>query len=201
MQWYYNEGSERRGPVSQEELQSLIAQGLVGPDNLVWREGMANWVRAGGVPELASLFMPAAEAPAPEIPQPPPAPYAQPPQNNFGSHASGSSQSGGGGNIYGSRQQNFSYSAVPDNNEMAIASLVLGILAMCCCGIFTGIPAVVCGHIARNQIADSNGAQTGGGMALAGLILGYISIVGSVVYGILFFGGFVQPPPGFEQGF
>jgi len=200
MQWYYNEGSERRGPVSHEELQSLISQGRVGPDNLAWREGMANWVRAGDLPELAPLFSPPSETSSPQIPQPPPAPHSQPrPQSNtFGSHAPGSAQPQGGANIYGSRQQNFSYSPVPDNNEMAIASVALGILALCCCGLFTGIPAVVCGHIARNQIADSNGAQTGGGLALAGLILGYISIIGSVIYALLFFGGFVQPPVGFE---
>ena len=59
----------------------------------------------------------------------------------------------------------------------AIWSLVLGILSFLCFGLFTGIPAVICGHVARSKIRQSQGSLTGGGMALAGLILGYIGIV------------------------
>jgi len=40
-----------------------------------------------------------------------------------------------------------------------------------------GIVAVVLGHIAQNEIRKSNGAIGGSGMALAGLILGYVQIV------------------------
>ncbi|MFP6857711.1 MAG: DUF4190 domain-containing protein, partial [Roseibacillus sp.] len=43
--------------------------------------------------------------------------------------------------------------------------------------IFTAIPAVICGHIARKQIRASGGLQTGDGMALTGLITGYLVIV------------------------
>ena len=59
----------------------------------------------------------------------------------------------------------------------AIWSLVLGILSFLCFGLFAGIPAVICGHVARSNIRKSQGALAGGGMALAGLILGYIGIV------------------------
>ena len=62
-------------------------------------------------------------------------------------------------------------------SAQAIWSLVLGILSFLCFGFFTGIPAVICGHVARGNIRKSQGALTGGGMALAGLILGYIGIV------------------------
>ena len=62
-------------------------------------------------------------------------------------------------------------------SAQAIWSLVLGILSFLCFGLFTGIPAVICGHVARSNIRKSQGALTGGGMALAGLILGYIGIV------------------------
>lgn len=44
MQWYYVKGADRKGPVPEEEFQSLVQQGVVTPDTLVWREGMANWV-------------------------------------------------------------------------------------------------------------------------------------------------------------
>ena len=62
---------------------------------------------------------------------------------------------------------------------LAIASLVAGIASVVCCGIVTGIPAIVMGVMARNRIARSSGAVAGGGMAIAGVILG---IVGSAIW-------------------
>jgi Tfp pilus assembly protein PilE len=62
-------------------------------------------------------------------------------------------------------------------SAQAICSLVFGILSFLCFGFLTGIPAVICGHVARSNIRKSQGALAGSGMALAGLILGYIGIV------------------------
>jgi competence protein ComGC len=63
---------------------------------------------------------------------------------------------------------------------LAITSLVLGILGLIlllgCVGVLFAIPAVICGHIAHSRVKRSGGALAGGGMALAGLITGYISI-------------------------
>lgn len=68
----------------------------------------------------------------------------------------------------------------PKTSGLAITSLVLGILgvvlAVVCVGPLLAIPAVICGHIARSQIKRSAGAITGSGLALAGLITGYISL-------------------------
>ena len=63
---------------------------------------------------------------------------------------------------------------------MAIAAMICGILALTgvCC--FTCIPAVICGRIAMKQ-AD-RGEATGKGMALAGLIMGIVSLV---IYALL----------------
>ena len=66
-------------------------------------------------------------------------------------------------------------------NGFAIASLILGIIP--CTGI-TSILAIVFGFIARNQIQQSGGTQQGSGMALAGIILGFVWIGISVVYWI-----------------
>ena len=60
----------------------------------------------------------------------------------------------------------------PTTNGMAIASLVCGCLGFVTC--ISGIVAIILGHIARKQIRESGGTQQGDGMALAGLILGYI---------------------------
>jgi Domain of unknown function (DUF4190) len=66
-----------------------------------------------------------------------------------------------------------SYPAYPPalpTNGLAIASLVCGV------GTFvigiSFIPAIICGHIARGQIRRTG--EQGGGLALAGLILGYV---------------------------
>ena len=60
----------------------------------------------------------------------------------------------------------------------AIWSLVLGILSLVLCwiGLLAAIPAVICGHVARSRIRAAGGALTGAGMALAGLILGYVAL-------------------------
>src|ERR1051325_4529942 len=58
----------------------------------------------------------------------------------------------------------------------AIWSLILAILSFFCCWIFAAIPAVICGHVARANIRNSNGALAGKGIATAGLIVGYIGL-------------------------
>ena len=68
------------------------------------------------------------------------------------------------------------------NNTLAIVSLVCGILSVCLCGLFTGIPAMITGYMAKNNV-DANPAEYGGrGMAVAGMILGGISVVFSILY-------------------
>jgi len=75
------------------------------------------------------------------------------------------------------------YPASPTADQsqgMAVTSLVLGILSVVGCLLFTGIPAVICGHIARNRAQASPVRYGGAGLALGGLITGYIGIAMSV---------------------
>jgi len=64
-------------------------------------------------------------------------------------------------------------------NGLAIASLVCS-----CAGIFLiGLPAVlgiIFGFVARSQIRQSQGAQGGDGLAMAGIIVGF-AVVGLLV--------------------
>jgi hypothetical protein len=71
---------------------------------------------------------------------------------------------------------------VVKNSSLAIWSLVLGILSPFCCGFISAIPAIILGHIGRSEIRKSNGRLTGSGMALAGLILGYVGIVCTIAF-------------------
>jgi uncharacterized RDD family membrane protein YckC len=43
MVWYYVKDGARQGPVEEAELNSLVGEGVVRPDTLVWSEGMADW--------------------------------------------------------------------------------------------------------------------------------------------------------------
>ena len=74
-----------------------------------------------------------------------------------------------GGPTYGG------YVPATETNGLAIASLVCSIVGVAACGV-TAIVGVVLGHVARKQIRESGGRQTGEGLALAGLIVGYLLI-------------------------
>lgn len=64
---------------------------------------------------------------------------------------------------------------------LAIWSLVLGILGFVLIGPLGTIPAVICGHIAIPRINRSSGTLTGQGLAIAGLVIGYVGIVFQLV--------------------
>lgn len=51
--WWYSHGEDRRGPLSTEQLQRLVAEGHVKPDALVWRSGRLTWKPISEVPEFA----------------------------------------------------------------------------------------------------------------------------------------------------
>ena len=79
--------------------------------------------------------------------------------------------------------------AQPKNSGLAIWSLVCGILAIvlsvACIGPLFAIPAVICGHMAYGRIRRSAGALSGEGLALGGLITGYLGIALIPVIGLM----------------
>ncbi|HET7466269.1 MAG TPA: DUF4190 domain-containing protein, partial [Candidatus Dormibacteraeota bacterium] len=72
------------------------------------------------------------------------------------------------------------YLYAPRTNSLAIASLVTGILSWVLCPFLAAVLAIIFGHVSRNQVKQSG--EGGGGMALAGLILGYTNIGLSAVF-------------------
>ena len=67
------------------------------------------------------------------------------------------------------------------NNGLSTTSLVLGLLSVACFGLLTGLPAIITGHMARGKARRQPQVYGGSGMALAGLILGYVSILTTLV--------------------
>ncbi len=169
MQYYYSiDGANQHGPV---DLVGLKQAGIT-KDTKVWREGMPNWMAAGEVEELAEVFADAT-APSPTYADSMAEAYVPPPVD------------------LGTQPIQYETPTYQQQstNGMAIASLVLGIVgivSVCfyCFGFIPALLAVIFGHIARGQIRRMGGQ--GDGMALAGLIMGYI-IMGLAVLVMVFF--------------
>ena len=186
IEWFYGKEGQQFGPIDEVTLSARIAAGEIGPQDLVWNEGMDSWkplqeIRhlapsgnhpqsqdsEGLTPELSqSSYAPPAEIKAPalddsfvdEVPQ---SPYSPPVEGVEGaSYTPGPS--------------------LPVTNGLAIASMICGILSLvffCFCGgLFLGIPAVICGHLSLNQLNAPGNCQQGRRMAIAGLVCGYLGI-------------------------
>ena len=107
---------------------------------------------------LATGVAPTVEGPPPMSPPPAPAPppYQYPPPPPY---------------------QPVSYVGQSKTNGLAVASMVLGILWFWFVG---SILALIFGYVSKNQIDKSQGTQSGRGMAVAGIVLGWVGLVGIV---------------------
>lgn len=107
--------------------------------------------------------------------QPPYGPGQQPPpQQPWGGPPAGGPPGGG-----------YGYGGMPQPHPRGTLILVLGILSIPCCGLFTGIPAWVMGHTARQEIEQNPAAYSNAGLVTAGWVCGIIgtglSIVGVLI--------------------
>lgn len=135
------------GPAGVDEVKSWITAKRAGPRTQARLEGSEDWKPLSEFAEFQeALASVGTGAPAPG--PPPPVPIA-------GRLQPGSPQ--------------------PTSNGLAVISLVLGILSMTLCTILAGVPAVITGHIARNRWRHEPQRYGGEGMAMAGLIMGYVS--------------------------
>lgn len=113
--------------------------------------------------------------------QPPPPSSGQPPAQPYGY----------GPAPYGPAP--YGYAPPRGTNALAIASLVTSLVWVC--GI-SSIAAVILGHVARGQIKRSG--EQGEGLALAGLVIGYLGIAAVVVYFGFFAVVLATDPDAFE---
>ena len=82
---------------------------------------------------------------------------------------------------YGETAPAYGQPAGAKTNTLAIISLVASLI-----GLFSGIgfiAGIICGHISLSQIKKTG--EEGRGMAVAGLIIGYVGVLLSIIVGII----------------
>jgi hypothetical protein len=65
----------------------------------------------------------------------------------------------------------------PSTSGLAVASLILSIVGWFVLPVVGHVLAIIFGHMAKNEIAQSDGQLTGDSLATVGLILGYAGVV------------------------
>ena len=135
---------------------------------------------------------------------PPPPPEGSGPEGQHGAPQDPySGQYGGDQPPPGQYPAGPGYGAPPPtgNNTKAVIALVVGVIglvfAFCCSllGLVLGVVAIVLGRISRREIAATGGAQSGDGLAKAGLVLGIVDVVIAVALIIV---GIVLSASGFD---
>src|ERR1700677_2121085 len=60
--WFYCRGGQQNGPISTAQMKDLITRGQIAPADMIWREGMPNWIPARDAAELALPSSPTGNA-------------------------------------------------------------------------------------------------------------------------------------------
>lgn len=76
---------------------------------------------------------------------------------------------------------------IRQTSSLAVTSLVAGILGWTLLPLLGTVVAIVTGHLARKEIRNSGGALEGDGLAVGGLVLGWLAAVMWVVGVLVFF--------------
>lgn len=70
----------------------------------------------------------------------------------------------------------------PYTSGFAVAALIFGIVGLIGLPLVGAILALACGYKGRNDIDRSHGRLTGRGMAVAGVVMGYVGLFTGVLY-------------------
>lgn len=69
----------------------------------------------------------------------------------------------------------------PKTNTMAVISLISGLVSWVLLPVVGGIVGLITGIMARNEIKKSGGAETGDGLAVAGIVISALNILAAVL--------------------
>ena len=150
MQIHVGRNSQQLGTFTSKQILDGLASGQFFPTDVAWHEGLTDWQPLSDL-EVLSVATSAPVVPAAPPPVPQPIFKAQP---TTGVH----------------QPVQTSSSSLPG------WSLGLGIASFLC-SIFTAIPAIICGHKALGKMKRGEVSDSGRGMAIAGLIMGYIMFI------------------------
>ncbi len=152
MQIYVQHGGQQLGPFTEAEVKAQLATGVITPQDHVWWQGQADWILLSASPFVTAPLPGApAEISIPAIPPTPGIPAPEP-------TATG---------------------AAAPTSKLPLWALICGCLGFFC-SIFASIPAIILGHMSLSRIKKNPG-MPGHGMAMAGLIMGYIFTAMGVV--------------------
>jgi hypothetical protein len=56
MTWFYTSNGNQFGPVTQQELAAKVQRGEVRGSDLIWKEGMVDWLPLNQVPEFSGVI-------------------------------------------------------------------------------------------------------------------------------------------------
>jgi len=76
---------------------------------------------------------------------------------------------------------------IRQTSSLAIASLVSGILGWTLLPFVGALVAIITGHMARSEIRAANGQLDGDGLAVAGLVLGWVSMAMALIAIVIVF--------------
>ena len=171
MQIHIARDGKQLGPFSLEEINRQLAAGTLSLSDNAWYEGASGWAPLSTVPGVtggAASASSSASAPPPTAPS-----------------AATAAPSPASGPVVPT-----TVVVAAPTEPLAIWSFILslvGLLGFCCGGPVLGIAGVICGHLGLSKI-NANPQLQGRGLALAGLIIGYFSVVSWALY-LIFFGG------------
>lgn len=151
MQYRIGRDGNELGSFSENEVREGLTSGQFLPSDLGWQEGMASWS------PLRELF-----------PSQPPPITAGP---SFASSPATPPAITGSAPVLQAQ-----------SSGLAVTALVLGIISAVTCGglVVGALAAIICGHIALAKINKSNGLLKGRGQAIAGLVMGYVTLITGV---------------------
>lgn len=158
MQIHVARDGKELGVFSLEEVNRQLAAGTLRLTDLAWYEGAAAWAALSTVPGVIAAPASATPPVSPAAVATTPAAVIPPPRKS---------------------------------EQLALLSLIFSVLGLCgfCCGFFmtAAIAGIICGHIALSRI-KADPELEGHGLAMAGLIIGYVAVAGWLTW-ILLFGG------------
>jgi hypothetical protein len=162
-QWYYAQNNQQFGPHDEGAMRNLLQNGTVQANDLVWRDGMANWIPAHSVPEFSTFFA-----------------HQQPVSGQV-------AQNIGYGQQPGYPPQHVGY-ATPYSSGVAPKSyLVEAILVTLCCCLPFGIAGIVYAAQVNSkfQAGDFAGAAAAAESAKKWVLIGFIT---GIIANVLIFG-------------